>query len=437
MKSIFALMLLVLGCLTCVPAAWMTGELLAGEVLELEVTSSAAGTGGLLSRIAVPPELAALIRKQPAWRLESREHALTLPIQIRENGNASEIAWRSPRFMPPGTKIRFRLITEPVPPEPAYRVSDEAGRIIVSHKRRPLFVYNRETLLPPTGVNLLYARSGHIHPVYTPTGRVISDDFAPDHYHQHGMFYAWVNTQFQQQPVDFWNQAKGQGTVRHAQMLQQTSGPVFAELQFELQHVAFPAQMNEQTVLRERVSILVHRADTVTAWEVFSEQTNVTEVPLILEKYHYGGFGFRGAREWNAPETKSRVEFLTSAGKNRQAGNHTPADWVMLSGPLSASQPPAENETETRAGVVIFGHPGNLRATQMVRLHPDNPYFCFCPVVDEAFTIEPGRVLKSRYLVLTFDGSLPAERIQQLFAEYAQPAEMVLFGGKAVSRQPE
>ena len=181
MKSIFALMLLVLGCLTCVPAAWMTGELLAGEVLELEVTSSAAGTGGLLSRIAVPPELAALIRKQPAWRLESREHALTLPIQIRENGNASEIAWRSPRFMPPGTKIRFRLITEPVPPEPAYRVSDEAGRIIVSHKRRPLFVYNRETLLPPTGVNLLYARSGHIHPVYTPTGRVISDDFAPDH----------------------------------------------------------------------------------------------------------------------------------------------------------------------------------------------------------------------------------------------------------------
>ena len=43
----------------------------------------------------------------------------------------------------------------------------------------------------------------------------MTDDFPPDHAHQHGLFFAWVSTSFDGHDVDFWNQSKkSDGDVR-------------------------------------------------------------------------------------------------------------------------------------------------------------------------------------------------------------------------------
>ena len=71
----------------------------------------------------------------------------------------------------------------------------------------------------PRGSTPYYRRSGQIHPLYTPTGRVVSDDFPPDHAHQHGVFFAWVNTTFEGRHLDFWNQKEQTGRIEHATTL--------------------------------------------------------------------------------------------------------------------------------------------------------------------------------------------------------------------------
>ena len=40
-----------------------------------------------------------------------------------------------------------------------------------------------------------YRRAGYIHPIYTPDGRLISDDQPKDHRHHHGVWAAWTKTE--------------------------------------------------------------------------------------------------------------------------------------------------------------------------------------------------------------------------------------------------
>ncbi len=412
----------------------------------LEITPLPVGSGGLLQRLELPEAwqehfpVGRTFELQPVAQgqqdTSAAEQPETLLAQVRaisgaaENkGTRRELIWPAPETSTPPRAQKYRVVSAGKAAHQApFRLEEQNGAVHLLRGKQSWFVYHRETVSPPAGVNPLYQRSGYMHPVYSPRGRVVSDDFAPDHYHQHGLFFAWVNTTFRGRPVDFWNQAKGQGTVRHAELLGQQAGPVSAELSVRLQHLALdreqPDEDRAEVVLEETWQIVAHPAEEYLVWELCSVQKNVTDQPLHLQQYHYGGFGFRGAREWIAPAGKIPGEFLTSRGKNRQAGNHTSAEWVALFGPVpeaaTDSKSPA-TEAPPQAGVVIFGHPENFRAPQTVRLHPSKPYFCFCPVVEEPFTLEPGAELESRYLVLTCDGPPDPKRMQHIYQAYSQP----------------
>jgi hypothetical protein len=145
-----------------------------------------------------------------------------------------------------------------------------------------------------------------------------------------------------------------------------------------------------------------------------------------MNQYHYGGFGLRGSREWFDPQVRGtnppepsrggRSDFLTSEGKTRRNGNHTRPRWVDLSGEVDGSL----------AGVAVLDHPGNFRFPQPVRLHPNKPYFCFAPMVEGAFAIAPGQPYRSRYRLITHDGSPDPVLIDRLWHDYAEPPEVKL-----------
>lgn len=426
--------------------------------IQVEITPVPQGGGGLLQRLELPQAwhehfpVGRTFALQPLSSTQQQasdaDQPETLLAQVRavaggaaeKNQPRRELVWPAPETIAPPRARKYRVVSaEKQKPTQDFQLQEQNGALHLLRGDQTWFVYHQETVLPPEGVNPLYQRSGYMHPVYSPGGRVVSDDFAPDHYHQHGLFFAWVNTRFRDRPVDFWNQAKGQGTVRHAELLEQQAGPVSAELVVRLQHLALdpqhPDEDQAEVVLEETWQIVAHPVDEFLVWEVCSVQKNVTNQPLHLQQYHYGGFGFRGSREWLGSAGEIPGEFLTSRGKNRQAGNHTPAEWVALFGPVSRTAAKSKSErvgqnsrdatsstaASSQAGVVIFGHPQNLRAPQTVRLHPNKPYFCFCPVVEEPFTLEPGAQLESRYLVLTCDGSPDPERMNQISQAYSQP----------------
>jgi hypothetical protein len=104
-----------------------------------------------------------------------------------------------------------------------------------------------------------------------------------------------------------------------------------------------------------------------------------------------------------------RHDFLTSEGRHQYDGNHTRPRWVDLFGPIGGKP----------AGIAILCHPENFRAPQHVRLHPSKPYFCFSPMVDEAFEITPAKPFESRYRFVVHGGEPKADAIETEWKRFA------------------
>ncbi len=343
--------------------------------------------------------------------------------------DAGTVVWALGEPLPAGAKRRFRL----TPAEGAGRkldthdgfaFTDHADSLELNHGNRVVLKYHTKAVDPPSGIDAVFRRSGFVHPLSTPLGVVVSDDFPPDHAHQHGVFFAWVNTTFDGRKVDFWNQLGRTGRVEHAGGLRSSGGPLSGSFAASLRHDDLTAPGGPASVLDERWYVRVHRFEGCYVLDFESEQTCAGLLPLKINKYHYGGFGFRGNRQWFDPSARGdsppdparsgRSDFLTSEGKHRANGNHTRPRWVDVSGAVDGRI----------GGVTILDHPGNFRHPQPVRLHPNKPYFCFAPMVLGEFEIAPGQTYTSRYRLIVHDGPPDPVLIERLWADYADPPQV-------------
>ena len=279
---------------------------------------------------------------------------------------------------------------------------DEKG-ILVTNSGKPVFYYHIAEAVPPADSSALYRRSGFIHPLYSPAGKVLTDDFPAGHAHQHAIFMAWASTSFKGVSVDFWNQQSNKGTVKHEQLIAIKRGKNQVEIKTRLAHIS----LEHGKVLDEIWTLKVYQLHKTLVIELQSDQLNITKDTLHLKKYHYGGLAFRGSAEWNDHDKKfsNRWRLLTSEGKDTSTANATYASWVDASG-LVENMP---------AGVTIFSHPSNFRHPQPLRVHPQMPYWAFSPMVEKAFFIAPGQHYKSRFLIVPHDGFADQEKSKAIF----------------------
>jgi hypothetical protein len=142
-------------------------------------------------------------------------------------------------------------------------------------------------------------------------------------------------------------------------------------------------------------------------FDVESTLTCATSSPLQLPAYHYGGFAVRGASGWK-PDVTS---FLTSQKHARVDANHTRPKWSDLSGPASNGE---------QSGIAVFTHPTNFRFPEPVRIHDKMPYFVYTPSQLGDWSIEPGKPHVSRYRVIVHDDLLAANRLDQLWHDFAE-----------------
>lgn len=276
---------------------------------------------------------------------------------------------------------------------------DENGNLILS--------YNTSTIAPPPGVSPLYQRSGHIHPIQTPKGLTVTDAFPADHLHQHALFSAWVNTEFQGRSVDFWNQKGGEGTVSHREVVSlDRKAEQFA---VRLAHVAFGEESDRIDVLHEDWQVQRVPHESFSLFDITTLQTCVAEEPLLVKEYHYGGMALRGSAEWMDGEH----HFLTNEGKSRSDANHSRPKWVALYGQVDGKP----------CGIVVFSHPDNFRGLQPVRIHPKMPYFVFSPPVLGEFKIEPSKSIRSTYRYHPFDGEPDTKIFDQLWEQFVSDAQ--------------
>lgn len=367
--------------------------------------------------VTLPPE----IPDTAILALEEAETETPLPFQRVDGTDQAVFLLSHPLSAGQTRTYRLRSLDEQPSRSINARCLQTEGKLTVAIDGEPVLTYHTAVVAPPPQFDAAYRRSGHLHPVRTPSGRVVTDEFPVDHPHQHGIFSAWVKTTFEGRAVDFWNQLGQTGTVEHREVLHVESGPVFSSFTVRLAHVDLSAPGGKKDVLHENWTIRTYAIKSGRLFELESVQRCVADSPLVLEEYHYGGHAVRGSAEWlGQPEH----DFLTSEGKTRQEGNHSRPNWVSMHGNVDGEM----------CGIAVCSHPDNFRGPQPVRLHPSKPYFVFTPPVLGRFEIAPGAELLSRYRFFTYDGPPQPERLQDVWENYAQAAVVEWAKGAAPAK---
>lgn len=390
----------------------------AAEPYSLTVKAGDHSRSHTLVEFPLPPEA----REDVVWELVDAQ-GLATPTQALP-GQPRRFVWQLSQPLPAGQLRQYTLRAVPLRP-PSHGpeaprgpgLLETEGRLSLLNDAEEILTYHTATSPPPAGIAAHFTRSGHIHPLKTPSGKVVTAEFPADHAHQHGVFFAWVQTQFAGHEVDFWNQAKQLGTVRHSRLVESQSGPVYAGFVSELEHLDLTS--GELVVLHETWRVMAMQIGDFHLIDIESTQSVATDQPLKILEYHYGGFGWRGPSEWLLPSAgggATGCEFLTSEEHNRVKGNHTRPQWVSVTGRVDGAP----------CTVAIFGHPTHLRHPQPVRLHPDKPYFCFAPCVLGEFAITRTRPLTSRYRIITHDGPARSKLYEALVRDWTTPLEIRL-----------
>ncbi len=274
-------------------------------------------------------------------------------------------------------------------------------QIEIRRQDKVILAYLKQSPPAPDGIDAIYERSGCLHPVNTPAGMTVTQMFPVDHAHQHGIFSAWVNTTYDGQAVDFWNLAGGTGRVRHERVVATFQDPDATGFEVDLIHRATAAGID---VLRESWKVSAYITDgSYNCFDLETTQRALTDKPLLVNEYHYGGVALRGLTRWLSPDdsyvrrdNSIKIEpsgFLNDQGSDRVKGNHQHAKWVALEGSIDGKQ----------VTIAVLCHADNFRAPQAARLHPTKPYFCFAPCVDGTFTIDQQHPYAARYRFLVTD----------------------------------
>lgn len=336
-----------------------------------------------------------------------------IPLQVDANGEATFIL----PHLAAGDMARFKLSTD-APSAEAVKAQREGSTLKLTVDDKTVFRYQAEpSALPRPDIKPIFQRGGYIHPVFSPSGKLVTDDYPANHIHHHGIWSPWTKTEFAERKPDFWNMGDGKGRVEFVALDGFWSGPVHAG--FEARHrfmdLTAPEPVN---ALNELWQVkLFHIKGNTNAYWVFdftSSQQCATTNALKLPKYHYGGLGFRGNWAWNG---KDNTYFLTSEGEtDRVKGNETRGRWCHISGLVDGQ----------RTGVAILGHPKNYRAPQPMRINPTEPFFCFAPQQLGDMEIKPGEVYTMKYRFIVADGAPDAKELNRLWEDYASPVEVVL-----------
>lgn len=297
------------------------------------------------------------------------------------------------------------------------------GAVTLRAFNRTALVYRTEkTSLPPNRPDLkpIFERGGYIHPVLSPSGKQITDDYPSNHKHHHGIWFAWTHTEFEGRSPDFWNMGDSKGTVEFVALDKTWSGPVHAGFISKHRQVDLTAPQ-AKTALNETwdVKLFAIGNDAQRPYFVFDlEVTDACagDAPLKLPQYRYGGIGVRGNWAWNG---KDKLNFLNSEGMtDRSKGDkaETVGRWAHLGGPIDGAL----------TGIAVLGHPENVRAPQPQRIHPTEPFLNLAPQQAGDVEITPGKPLILRYRFVVADGAPDKAELDRLWNDYAHPPKVAV-----------
>ncbi len=393
----------------------------AENVFNLTVAAGGFDRTDTVVTAALPPGISPLVRQ-----LELNGAAVSS--QLNEDGNLVFVVGKLSR----NSSVTYELssafeLSRPATIQPRPRTIpdrrplvqlDRAGTkfeftaMVADSKPRPLMSYQAEPgEFPRADIKPVFKRGGYLHPIMTPSGKLVTDDFPANHIHHHGVWWAWTHTEFDGRQPDFWNMGDGKGLVEFEAVDRVWSGRVHAGIRARHRFVDTTSG-TPVTVLNETWQVTAYAAGAASRYWIFdlvSEQQCATGKELKLPTYRYGGVGVRGNWAWNG---EGKASFLTSDGEtDRDKGNTSRGRWCDMGGEVDGGT----------VGIAILCHPENFRAPQPMRLHPTEPFFNFAPQQAGDMAIKPGEKFVAKYRFVVHDGPPDQAELDRLCNDYAHP----------------
>jgi hypothetical protein len=252
-----------------------------------------------------------------------------------------------------------------------------------------------------------YWRNGYLHPLYSPAGVVVTDDYPKDEPYQHGIWSGWQQVESEGSHPDFWDAGLKKGRAAMESIVPLWGGPLrggFGSHQFFTDLDGRPGN----TVLREGWWVTAFRdpsrapyfvVDLESTEEILSGQATLGQNP-------FGGITMRGNRDWQGADKST---FLTSEGQVRAKAQGAAAHWCYLGGKSGGKL----------AGVAILAHPQNLAQPEAVFIDPEDPVMGFAPTKNGPIKVRYGSPLKLKYRFVVLDGKPDRKLFDRLWNDFA------------------
>jgi hypothetical protein len=371
------------------------------------------------------------MRRAPIGLMEVRGSERLPVLSQIEPGDPPKLWWVLSGTTPAGSERTYELVRGQSAGVSGIEVTKNDSFLEIQAGARKILRYNHASVSPPAGQSPLFTRSGFIHPLWSPSGAILTNIHPADHIHHLGIWMPWTKAKFEDKEVDFWNLGEGQGTVRFVKFLSTTSGPVYGGFQAEHDHVALKTSAGEKVVLKETWDVRVYNIsgqgealDGIEPasggpekgywlWDFVSTQRCASDSPLYQMEYRYGGFGFRGAAQWEGENGM----YLTSEGKTRKDGHGTRVRWCDMAGRID----------DKWQGLTVMSHPGNFRHPEPIRIWPEGQvFFNFAPSQLGDWIMEPGKDYVFRYRLYVHEGKVNVGDAERIWCDYAEPPNVKL-----------
>ena len=283
--------------------------------------------------------------------------------------------------------------------------------IKLSQANDPVFTYNQG---PITGEAVpandhRRVRGCYLHPLWGLQGEQLTADFPRDHFHHHGLFWAWTHVTVGDQTFDLWEYRDIE--PRFVRWLCRETGPQSAVLAVENGWF-----VGQRKVMIERVWLRVYRAEADSRSIDVQLTLIPTDQPVSLrgaEGKSYGGLTLR-FDVWPRRDAVIRTPQLTlrHVGQgllSEQDLSNTPLAWADLS-----SQFPGATG---RSGAALLVHPQ----------HPDYPPTwltrCYGPLCigwpgTESQTLQPGTPVTLNYRIWIHRTEAEHSLLQRVYDGY-------------------
>ncbi|WP_158857944.1 DUF6807 domain-containing protein [Lunatibacter salilacus] len=345
--------------------------------------------------------------------------ARSIPYQIY-NQRGRKLYWMVSSTGTQGNKRVFEVHKSPSSSNLSFlAIAMDDAAIYIRREGKDLWQYNHAVAYPPAGVDSAYARSGFVHPMWSPTGKALTRIQPPDHYHHYGLWNPWTSAEFEGQTIDFWNLKERQGTVRYANTQEKIQGPVFAGYKVLHEHVVLKGNVTPKVAMVETQGTNIFATpeeNGIYLADISISLNTATDDPVLLKEYRYGSLGWRTTEKWD----RYNSEVITSEGKNRVEADGSLATWCIVQGDID----------DDYASVVMMSSPTNYNHPEPLRIWPENQYdrgdmyANFAPTKNKDWNIEPGKNYVLNYRFLVSSKKLTAEEAESAWQNFAYPPKI-------------